>query len=87
MAPKYINIFRATVFISLFCIVSTPWNIIKNASGLLAFLSGYSCLMGPLAGEWMLSQHCTIYVLTSLIPSHRHHGLRLLPHQEAQARR
>lgn len=54
MAPKYINIFRATIFISLFCIVSTPWNIIKNASGLLAFLSGYSCLMGPLAGEWML---------------------------------
>ena len=48
--PKYINIFRATCFISLFCIISTPWNIIKNAAGLLAFLSGYSCLMGPLAG-------------------------------------
>ncbi|KAF2743378.1 hypothetical protein M011DRAFT_451186 [Sporormia fimetaria CBS 119925] len=50
MAPKYINISRATIFISVFCIVSTPWNIIKNAEGLLAFLSGYSCLMGPLAG-------------------------------------
>ncbi|KAJ2895360.1 hypothetical protein MKZ38_006631 [Zalerion maritima] len=48
--PKYINIFRATLFISVFCIISTPWNIIKNAAGLLAFLSGYSCLMGPLAG-------------------------------------
>ena len=48
--PKYINIFRATLFISIFCIISTPWNIIKNAAGLLAFLSGYSCLMGPLAG-------------------------------------
>lgn len=48
--PKYINIFRATLFISLFCIISTPWNIVKNAAGLLAFLSGYSCLMGPLAG-------------------------------------
>ncbi|KAK4096818.1 hypothetical protein N658DRAFT_479998 [Parathielavia hyrcaniae] len=48
--PKYINIPRATLFISLFCIVSTPWNIVKNAEGLLAFLSGYSCLMGPLAG-------------------------------------
>jgi nucleobase:cation symporter-1, NCS1 family len=48
--PKYINIFRATLFISLFCVVSTPWNIIRNAAGLLAFLSGYSCLMGPLAG-------------------------------------
>lgn len=44
--PKYINIFRATIFISIFCIVCTPWNIIKNAAGLLAFLSGYSCLMG-----------------------------------------
>jgi nucleobase:cation symporter-1, NCS1 family len=43
--PKYINIFRATLFISIFCIVSTPWNIIKNAAGLLAFLSGYSVLM------------------------------------------
>ena len=48
--PKYINIFRATIIISIFCVVCTPWNIIKNAAGLLAFLSGYSCLMGPLAG-------------------------------------
>ena len=48
--PKYINIFRATIIISVFCVVCTPWNIIKNAAGLLAFLSGYSCLMGPLAG-------------------------------------
>ena len=56
MPPKYINIFRATIFISIFCIVSTPWNIIKNAAGLLAFLSGYSCLMGPLAGT-MISDY------------------------------
>ncbi|KAI9751007.1 MAG: hypothetical protein M4579_006217 [Chaenotheca gracillima] len=48
--PKYINIFRATIIISIFCVVCTPWNIIKNAAGLLAFLSGYSCIMGPLAG-------------------------------------
>jgi len=48
-APRYINIFRGTVFMCVFCVVSTPWNIIKNAAGLLAFLSGYSCLMGPLA--------------------------------------
>lgn len=40
-APKYINIFRGTVFMCVFCVVSTPWNIIKNAAGLLAFLSGY----------------------------------------------
>lgn len=50
--PKFINIFRATIIISVFCVVSTPWNIIKNAAGLLAFLSGYSCLMGPSAGSW-----------------------------------
>lgn len=50
LCPKYINIFRATVILSVFCIVCTPWNIIKNAAGLLAFLSGYSYLMGPLAG-------------------------------------
>ena len=50
LAPRYINIFRATLFISLFCVVSTPWNIIKNAAGLLAFLSGYSSIMGCMAG-------------------------------------
>ena len=48
--PKYINIFRATIIISVFCVACTPWNIIKNAAGLLAFLSGYSCVMGPMAG-------------------------------------
>lgn len=50
MVPRYINVFRATVFLAIFAIASTPWNIIKNAAGLLAFLGGYSCLMGPLAG-------------------------------------
>jgi NCS1 family nucleobase:cation symporter-1 len=29
------------LFRCIFCVVSTPWNIIKNAAGLLAFLSGY----------------------------------------------
>lgn len=57
--PRYINIFRATCFISIFCIISTPWNIIRNAAGLLAFLSGYSCLMGPLAGV-MISHYYLI---------------------------
>lgn len=59
IAPKYINIFRATLFISIFCVISTPWNIIKNATGLLAFLSGYSCLMGPLAGVMV----CDYYII------------------------
>lgn len=57
--PKYINIFRATCIISIFCVVSTPWNIINNAAGLLAFLSGYSCLMGPLAGVMV----CDYYII------------------------
>jgi len=59
LAPKYINIFRGTCFICLFCVVSTPWNIIKNAAGLLSFLNGYSCLMGPLAGIMV----CDYYVI------------------------
>jgi NCS1 family nucleobase:cation symporter-1 len=58
-APKYINIFRGTVFMAVFCVVSTPWNIIKNAAGLLAFLTGYSCLMGPLAGTIV----CDYYII------------------------
>ncbi|KAL5118035.1 hypothetical protein ACEQ8H_004021 [Pleosporales sp. CAS-2024a] len=59
MAPEYINIFRATVFISVFSIAVAPWNIVKNASGLLAFLSGYSCLMGPLSGVMI----CDYYII------------------------
>jgi len=59
MAPQYINIFRGTVFMSIFCVVSTPWNIIKNATGLLSFLSGYSCMMGPLAGTIV----CDFYLI------------------------
>ncbi len=50
LCPKYINIFRATLMISVFCVVSNPWQIIKNASGLLAFLSGYSMFMGAICG-------------------------------------
>ncbi|KAF2453304.1 permease for cytosine/purines, uracil, thiamine, allantoin-domain-containing protein [Lineolata rhizophorae] len=57
--PKYINIFRACLFICVFCVISTPWNIIRNAAGLLAFLSGYSCLMGPLAGTMV----CDYYII------------------------
>lgn len=75
MAPKYINIFRATLFISIFCIVSTPWNIIKNATGLLAFLSGYSCLMGPLAGTMV----CDYYIIKkrklNVDQLYTHHGI------------
>ncbi|KAL8243967.1 hypothetical protein R6Q59_010225 [Mikania micrantha] len=59
LAPKYINIFRASLFISIFCVISNPWQIIKNASGLLAFLSGYSAFMGCVAGI-MVAQYYLI---------------------------
>lgn len=48
--PRYINIRRAAVLMSIFCLISCPWDIIANAAALLSFLSGYSCFMGPLAG-------------------------------------
>jgi len=48
--PQYINIRRAAVLMSIFCLASCPWDIIANAGALLSFLSGYSCFMGPLAG-------------------------------------
>jgi nucleobase:cation symporter-1, NCS1 family len=56
LCPKYINIFRATLFISIFCVISNPWQIIRNAAGLLAFLSGYSAFMGSVCGV-MVSQY------------------------------
>lgn len=75
LAPKYINVFRATCFISIFCVVSTPWNIIKNAAGLLAFLSGYSCMMGPIAAVMI----CDYYVIKkgklNLHDMYRTHGI------------
>jgi NCS1 family nucleobase:cation symporter-1 len=48
--PQYVNIRRAAVLMSIFCLISCPWDIIANAAALLSFLSGYSCFMGPLAG-------------------------------------
>lgn len=75
MAPKYINIFRGTLFISVFCVVSTPWNIIKNAAGLLAFLSGYSCLMGPLAGIMVTDYYIIKQRKLNLHEMYRSHGI------------
>ncbi|KAI4638929.1 hypothetical protein J4E93_009679 [Alternaria ventricosa] len=75
MLPKYINIFRATIIISVFCIVSTPWNIIKNASGLLSFLSGYSCLMGPLAGTMVSDYYLVKKCKLDVDQLYTHHGI------------
>lgn len=59
LCPKYLNIFRATLIISVFCVVSNPWQIIKNAAGLLAFLSGYSMFMGAICGTMV----CQYYII------------------------
>ncbi|KIV88983.1 hypothetical protein PV10_08607 [Exophiala mesophila] len=59
LSPKYLNIFRATLIISIFCVVSNPWQIIRNASGLLAFLSGYSMFMGAICGVMC----CQYYII------------------------
>lgn len=59
LCPKYVNIFRASLAISMFCVISNPWQIIRNAAGLLAFLSGYSAFMGCVAGI-MVSQYYLI---------------------------
>jgi NCS1 nucleoside transporter family len=64
--PRYINIRRAAVLMSIFCLISCPWDIIANASALLSFLSGYSCFMGPLAGvmcsDYYLVRKCKLDV-------------------------
>ncbi|KIM73717.1 hypothetical protein PILCRDRAFT_828851 [Piloderma croceum F 1598] len=64
--PQYINIRRAAVIMSIFCLISCPWDIIANAAALLSFLSGYSCFMGPLAGvmcsDYYLVRKCKLDV-------------------------
>lgn len=50
LAPRFVNIRRAALFMAVFCIASNPWQIIVKGTQLLAFLSGYACLMGPIAG-------------------------------------
>ncbi|KAM0753513.1 hypothetical protein T439DRAFT_345959 [Meredithblackwellia eburnea MCA 4105] len=58
--PQYVNIRRAAVLMSIFCLVSNPWTIIANAIAVLSFLSGYSIFMGPLAGIMI----CDYYILS-----------------------
>jgi len=48
-APQYINIFRATILLGIFCMACTPWNIVSDAAGLLSFLSGYALFMSSMA--------------------------------------
>jgi NCS1 family nucleobase:cation symporter-1 len=77
--PKHINIFRATLIISIFCVVCTPWNIIKNAAGLLAFLSGYSCMVrDPLLTETIVAPFSFDTTLANSLPDGpvgRSHGV------------
>lgn len=75
LCPKYINVIRATAFISLFCVISTPWNIIKNATGLLAFLSGYSCMMGPISGIMITDYYILKSKKLNLHEMYKTHGI------------
>ena len=72
---KYIDVTRANIFLAIFCVVSTPWNIIKNAQGLLSFLSGYSCLMGPLAGTMISDYYLVKKSKLDVDQLYTHHGI------------
>ncbi|KAH0142528.1 uridine permease-like protein Fui1, partial [Aureobasidium melanogenum] len=51
MAPKYINIRRGCFIAAVVsCWVMVPWKILKNAQTFLAFMSGYSVFLAPMAG-------------------------------------
>ncbi|KAG9578270.1 uridine permease-like protein Fui1, partial [Aureobasidium melanogenum] len=51
MAPKYINIRRGCIIAAVVsCWVMVPWKILKNAQTFLAFMSGYSVFLAPMAG-------------------------------------
>lgn len=52
MAPKYINIRRGCFIAAVVsCWVMVPWKILKNAQTFLAFMSGYSVFLAPMAGK------------------------------------
>ncbi|KAL6249639.1 hypothetical protein RBB50_003492 [Rhinocladiella similis] len=75
LCPKYINIFRATLIISIFCVVSNPWQIIKNASGLLAFLSGYSMFMGAICGTMCAQYYLILNKKLNIHELYNGHGI------------
>jgi len=75
LCPKYINIFRASLIISVFCIVSNPWQIIKNAAGLLAFLSGYSAFMGAVAGVMVSQYYLILHKKLNIHELYNGHGI------------
>ncbi|EXJ85427.1 hypothetical protein A1O1_05791 [Capronia coronata CBS 617.96] len=75
LCPKYINILRATWIISLFCVISNPWQIIKNASGLLAFLSGYSMFMGAVCGTMCCHYYLIVDKKLNIHELYNGHGI------------
>ncbi|KIW77923.1 hypothetical protein Z517_07756 [Fonsecaea pedrosoi CBS 271.37] len=75
LCPKYINIFRATLIISVFCVVSNPWQIIKNAAGLLAFLSGYSMFMGAICGTMCSHYYLIVNKKLNIHEMYNGHGI------------
>lgn len=73
--PRYVNIRRAAVIISVFCLVSCPWLILANAIALLSFLSGYSIFMGPMAGIMVCDFYLVARQKLSIPDLYNPHGI------------
>ncbi|KAF4623810.1 hypothetical protein D9613_001476 [Agrocybe pediades] len=51
--PRYFNIVRGQIFITLISLPVLPWQILANAQDFLTFLGSYTFLMGALLGcQW-----------------------------------
>ncbi|KZP30106.1 NCS1 nucleoside transporter family [Athelia psychrophila] len=50
LCPRYINIRRGQVICAFSAWIMCPWEILNEATGFLAFMNGYTILLGPFAG-------------------------------------
>jgi nucleobase:cation symporter-1, NCS1 family len=56
-------------------VVSNPWQIIRNASGLLAFLSGYSMFMGAICGTMCSHYYLIVHKKLNIHEMYNGHGI------------
>jgi nucleobase:cation symporter-1, NCS1 family len=56
-------------------VVSNPWQIIRNASGLLAFLSGYSMFMGAICGTMCCHYYLIVHKKLNIHEMYNGHGI------------
>ncbi|GAA5852070.1 hypothetical protein JCM8547_000148 [Rhodosporidiobolus lusitaniae] len=47
--PRYLTIFRCSVFAGLLCWATNPWRIVVDAPGFYAFLASYPVFLAPVA--------------------------------------